>query len=282
MNIELSIGGLPAQLELPRALLEMLLSAVPGERGMDGSEAALLLELALLPSIEAIERILDGAIRLLEIRTGPTSPAQHLLLGARLDLGAGAFPLRLAVPLEAVPFLERVLGPMATGAGLEETLSCVLSCEIGRTPITRRDLQSLLLGDVILPSEPIRLPLEATLTLAERWIVPASLSDRNLTLESGLRCRPAHEEESMMSHDDAQDEVLSLDDLPVRLVFEAGRIEMPFSELNALAPGQVLILPGSAEAPIGIFANGRRIGAGELVRVGERIGMRVIGLTAHG
>ena len=68
-----------------------------------------------------------------------------------------------------------------------------------------------------------------------------------------------------------------MDELPVRLVFEAGRAEVPLGELGQVGPGHVFALPGAAGL-VHILANGRRIGQGELVQVGEGAGVRVLRL----
>ncbi|MGY6646320.1 MAG: type III secretion system cytoplasmic ring protein SctQ [Salinarimonas sp.] len=67
----------------------------------------------------------------------------------------------------------------------------------------------------------------------------------------------------------------SIDEIPVQLVFELGRLEIPLSELESLTSGYVFELGKPLSQSVDIIANGRRVGTGELVRLGEAIGVRV-------
>ncbi len=74
---------------------------------------------------------------------------------------------------------------------------------------------------------------------------------------------------------------LDLDDLPVRLVFELGRVELSLGELQRLAPGALVPLARSLDEPLDIMANGRRLGGGTLVRIGESLGVRIVSLVGN-
>ena len=66
-----------------------------------------------------------------------------------------------------------------------------------------------------------------------------------------------------------------LEQLPVRLVFEVGRLDLPLTEVRRLAPGYVLPLAKPAESAVDVVANGRKIGHGSLMKIGDSIGVRV-------
>jgi len=72
------------------------------------------------------------------------------------------------------------------------------------------------------------------------------------------------------------EDAADLADLPVRLVFDVGRLEMPLGELEAVGPGYVFELGHGPSHPVDILANGRKVGTEEMVRVGEVIGVRVL------
>lgn len=72
-----------------------------------------------------------------------------------------------------------------------------------------------------------------------------------------------------------------LDDLPVRLVFEVGRVELSLGELQRLAPGALVPLGRPLEEPLDIMANGRRLGRGTLVQIGESLGVRIVSLAGN-
>lgn len=61
---------------------------------------------------------------------------------------------------------------------------------------------------------------------------------------------------------------------------EVGRIQMPVKSVMELRPGSVVELQRKASDPVEIYANGRCIGRGEIVVVGEQFGVRVLELGA--
>ena len=69
---------------------------------------------------------------------------------------------------------------------------------------------------------------------------------------------------------------VDFEDLPVRLVFVAGEMEIPLRELHAAAPGYVFDLHQPVDRHVEIRANGRTVGTGELVDIDGRVGVRVL------
>ena len=74
----------------------------------------------------------------------------------------------------------------------------------------------------------------------------------------------------------------SLDELTVKLVFEVGRCDTTLGELRTMAPGHVFALARDPEQAVDIVTGGRRVGTGELVKIGERLGVRVLRLSKDG
>lgn len=65
--------------------------------------------------------------------------------------------------------------------------------------------------------------------------------------------------------------------LPVQLDFEVGQLQLSVGELAALQPGYVFALPAHLEgANVVIRANGRAAGRGEVVAVGDTLGVRLL------
>ena len=67
----------------------------------------------------------------------------------------------------------------------------------------------------------------------------------------------------------------NLDDIPVKLLFEFGRIELSLAEIRQLAPGAIVPIARPLEDSVDIVANGRRIGRGNLVQIGDSLGIRI-------
>jgi type III secretion protein Q len=64
-------------------------------------------------------------------------------------------------------------------------------------------------------------------------------------------------------------------DVPIHLVFELGRTEVPLAELESLSQGYVFETGKPLSQIVDVLANGKRIASGDLVRVGEGIGVRI-------
>lgn len=62
--------------------------------------------------------------------------------------------------------------------------------------------------------------------------------------------------------------------LPV--IVEVGRIQMTVDTLLKLEPGNLLDLNIQPEAGVDLVVNGNRVGKGELIQVGEMVGVRVL------
>ncbi len=66
-----------------------------------------------------------------------------------------------------------------------------------------------------------------------------------------------------------------LRDVEVELTLEIGRRRIRIADLLRLATGQTLELTKAAGEPLDIFVNGRLLGRGEAVVLGDRYGVRI-------
>ena len=66
-----------------------------------------------------------------------------------------------------------------------------------------------------------------------------------------------------------------LADVQVELAVEIGRVKLPLRELLSLAPGAVLELDRSADAPVDVLVNGCLVARGEVVVIDGEFGVRV-------
>ena len=78
-------------------------------------------------------------------------------------------------------------------------------------------------------------------------------------------------------HDDAPTVEDPAGRLPVEIEFEVGKVELRLSDIAGLQPGYVFALPVHLEgANVTIRANGQVAGQGELVAVGDTLGVRLL------
>ena len=71
-------------------------------------------------------------------------------------------------------------------------------------------------------------------------------------------------------------EKASLKDLSMLLDVEIARLSMPMNELMNLQSGNVIDLKITPENPVDLVANGQIIGKGELLNLGDTIGVRIL------
>lgn len=71
----------------------------------------------------------------------------------------------------------------------------------------------------------------------------------------------------------------SIEDLPLPVVIEIGRIQMSIKKLLELQPGNMLELDIHPETGVDLVVNGKRVARGELLRIGEALGVRILELS---
>lgn len=72
------------------------------------------------------------------------------------------------------------------------------------------------------------------------------------------------------------DALTSLQSLPLEVSVEVSRLEMNFKSLSELRPGNLLELPTRPENGVHLVVNGKKLARGELIRVGQLLGVRIL------
>ena len=241
------------------------------------------LQLAWRESMERLEQLGGRRVRLLRAtRAAPDA----------LD----AAPFRFRLSLDSAPArdgVDGVIGADAPGLGLlgllarrlppatrliDPDMPVPVRLELGEMRLTLPALRALAVNDVLLPDTVIEAQPVLWLRADPRHAARARIEEHTLIIES------VFQEDSFMatsvstSRHDEQGPV-SLDDIELRVVFDLGEKILKLGELAALQPGQVLALEVPASRLVAIRANGRLIGRGELVRLAETVGVRVMELA---
>lgn len=66
------------------------------------------------------------------------------------------------------------------------------------------------------------------------------------------------------------------EEIPMTVTIETGRIQMTIKQLMELAPGNVIDLDIRPERGVDLTVNGRCVGRGELLKIGETLGVRIL------
>lgn len=108
--------------------------------------------------------------------------------------------------------------------------------------------------------------------------------------DAGESKEPLFDEDSLLDKEDAaeEDELeemsspqkinIAPEKIPVVLTVEMGHIRMTAEELMNLAPGNLLDLHVLPEQGVDLMINGKKVGRGELLKLGETLGVRILEL----
>ncbi|MEE4888954.1 type III secretion system cytoplasmic ring protein SctQ [Pseudomonas alliivorans] len=286
VSVALMIGQSTVELSVPEPLFE--LSGITWQPGsaIDRQNEALLLEQAWLEWIEPLEAVLGEPLQVIPWTADPTARC----LGVSLAVHIADFPaVRVDLGMNSVAadhvaaLLKRHAAPHQDAL---HGLRLVMRAEAGRAPLRVDELRSLTPGDVVmldtLPDEQIRL------CIGQHFQACARRSGHSLEW-CGL-WRGADPDASTVitfNRNDAMNEPtatpdldVSLDALPLTLVCQVGSVELTLEQLREMAPGTLLPLASSTRDEVDLMVNGRRVGRGELVRIGDGLGVRLLGFNS--
>ncbi|WP_417328946.1 type III secretion system cytoplasmic ring protein SctQ [Halomonas cupida] len=291
LTLGLVLGEAPALLRLDDVALQMLSVPLALKRSLKHCSvdiSALWLEYALLEWFEPLEQMLDVSIHL---SGTPAHPADFpLALPLSLDNGEQRGHLSLSLSSAAA----EVLSP-----GLEQ------HCPVAPRPcsnvtwpvqwiggyqhLTLAELRSLQPGDVVM----VNRPDQGSAVLVGNDLLAATTEHQNNRkpgLQLGSRLHPPtrgdfhmakpanggpedHSTEAPSRTTDSDN--VRLEQLPVHLVCEFGRLELSLKELRELNQGSVLPLSRPPEEAVDLVINGRVMGKGRLVEIGDGLGVQI-------
>ncbi|WP_197038263.1 type III secretion system cytoplasmic ring protein SctQ [Billgrantia saliphila] len=301
----LSIGGAPALLQLCHDSLALLTDRLALRAGLETCEPdlmALWLEYALLEWIEPLEARLGVALRLDEAAPS-AEEASAIRISLRLEadgragqlmLSLGAAAMRAVTPLlDALPPVE----PRPCSA-----LPLPVQWVAGHQRLRLDELRSLMPGDVVLlerPAEALAIAGRPMAVVVEQkdglklLTTPTAGHGDDLDVPQPARAGNDPLGNYPLNNDRSRDDMAenprnpkpsptdaaALDGLPMRLVCELGRLELSLGELRELGPGSVLPLSRPAEGAVDLMVNGRLMGRGRLVEIGDSLGVQIVRLT---
>lgn len=288
VRFETSIGS--GRLTLPGALLQRWLQEADSEADhelMNPEYQALLLEAVLAGEIEWLEEKLRCTIELTDAGSRPNpGEASSLSIVWKEPNGGNAG----IVEFDDVR-LARDVGTLLDSFASRSSLAAPdipvpMRLIYGVASVSVSDLEGLERGDVILfPMDDNGSPRSCCLIGGLRVAPMArTLSGWQLSGEF-LPLRGSEWDFNMTDENTDADEAsedADFAELPILLVFEAGRTSMPLNEVRRLGAGSLVPLNAPADASVTIYASGKRVGRGELVRLGDGLGVRIVNIFDNG
>lgn len=288
LGLHWEMGGHDLVLSLPAGIVGALLATVqPGLALPTEPARSLVLELALEPLLARLEARTGQTLRLLEVREAHAAKAS-------LEFEIGFGPLRGKGHLDLFSPLDGLVPPPFLALGsllnllpeqarpLPEDFPVTAAAEIGTLRLAAGILRRARPGDVLLPQDCPLARGEIALVVGELW-ASAEVAGEHLRLRGRFHPRPNPVESSPMTAptEPARSPAeMDLDTIEITLVFECGRWPMTLGALRAAGEGHVFELGRPLDGPVDIIANGRLIGRGDIVRVGDTLGVRLHGKLA--
>jgi type III secretion protein Q len=200
-------------------------------------------------------------------RASASAPGIRWLLSG--DDGAPLVAGQFWGDLPALEFLLQIWrqAPLVPLRNLAE-LPVYMSLECGRLTLAANELSQLESGDLLL-AELIsrRTEGEVRLQINQETFALASWKNQLVTINRMSTEPPAPANPNQAT---------TVETIPVRLSFSLGDTSLTVRELGAIQPGYVFELPNPGNGQVSIYANGKLFGVGEIVELGERLGVRIL------
>lgn len=282
-RLTMSWSGLPFDLLLPETAVHTWIRA----RFPD-------LDIPELPeplAVAALETACDSVVSLLgagshgPVRIEQLSPGPHENHRFRhviaLELAGRASVLRalVATSAQGLAFLARLARgrPVATNAIGCDDLPITLFAQIGMTWLSPAQVGRLVLRDTILFDQRL-LQNDGHLWIErDGWGLHVRREGQSLKVATPLNQTGG----TMYPEDDehaGRSRLGSLEDIPLRVMFDLGELSMTLGELQGLQAGQALALARPLSDAVHIRVNGALIGTGELVDIDGEMGVTVTAL----
>ncbi|MHC5232475.1 type III secretion system cytoplasmic ring protein SctQ [Brucella sp. LJL56] len=276
-----------ATLHIPGTLFDDWLERSDSTRGFENMQSAdqtLLLEAILDNELNWLEQKLDSGIEFVGVRRRSDHHDDSLLPVVSLKSDCGR-DVALTIGSDQLAQKLATLFDHATDPASLFATSVPVPLRIlyGATTITLHEMKELEQDDVILPADSELHASRSCCLIGDQLAAPVSavnggwhLNDRFLPLTGSEWDFDMATERTTDNSD--EDSVAGLADIPVTLVFEAGRVALPLAEVQRLDAGALITLDAPVDNGVSIFASGKRVGRGELVKLGEKLGIRVVNI----
>jgi type III secretion protein Q len=251
----------------------------------------ILLADALQPLIERVRTMLGTSFEWLP-DAGVLSPAADALCFS-LQCTDGAWDIRGSLSFEDsaawTDSLARLPAPSPAPVPLAlAELPVPLRLGIGHVALSLRELRSITRGDIVaIEPSPLRGTVLGVRVHLGRHGLPAFRAEVRgsaltvLSTEDPTIMKTLDPTNKSAAGDAVDPPLESLEGLEVMLRFEAGQLQIPLRELGQVKPGHVFDLGQPlTQTVVRIVAHGSVVGKGQLVALGEQLGVRVTEFAA--
>jgi type III secretion protein Q len=250
---------------------------------LDPETAAIIVEHALTEPLTLIEQAAGCQLSVITVSkgagkwTGPDRPSLPMVLYVE-RMGIAWSLLRLSA--NDITRLSTVLDMNAGPARAAVDVPLELRVRVGAAAMSLAEIRSIEPGDIILADELARQPGGAVAVIGEHLVAPVEITPAGVRLAAKLRRGRGSPLEWSLNRQHGfhhRIENGGIGDVTVSVMFEAGHLELDLTAVQQLGPGAVLPLAraGRDASDLDVVVNGRVIGRGSLVLIGDSVGVRV-------
>lgn len=285
-RLAFTVDGVAGEAVLCGSVVDAITSAVDPRLSLvclKPEHAGMLVEFALRDELAALEQKVGCRLAITAVcfeHQAPAGADPSVLTFMITVEGLGRSWCELRLPCSDAARLVELLDQGAARLEGAADLPVTVCIRVAAAILSVGEISRLSPGDVVLAEQCCRKPHPAVAVIAEHLVAPVALTTAGGQLVTApMRGRGSAWEWSMEtvagkpSRDGEQNGVV--DDLPVKLVFELGRVDLSLREIRQLAPGAVVALARPLEESVDVVANGRRIGRGNLIQIGDSLGVRL-------
>lgn len=218
----------------------------------------------------------------------PSLPKEALCLDVTFTVKGQSLWGRILCPLELQHALREhfaLTKPPLSALPMTKEVEISLSIGLGFCTLGSNAIQKIAVGDWIFLEhcffDPKTHKGMVTLSLGHVPLFQARPKEQKIhILDYAVYTRGAamENEEEEIEFEAKEAPPLNPEEIPIQLTVEAGRIEMTLDKLLEIRPGNILDFPVSPEMGVDITVHGKRIAKGELVKLGEAIGVKILKL----
>jgi type III secretion protein Q len=290
-TITLKVDTDQAELVVPQGVLTFLLMELDPALSLDRldpEKAAIIIEHVLTEQLTAIEQSTGCHLSVITVSkgagkwTGPDRPNLPMVLYVeRMGIAWSLLRLSASDTLRLCGLFDRSVGPVRGQADIP----LQLRIRVASATMSLAEIRSIEPGDIVLPDDMVRQPDGAVAVIGEHLVVPVEIGQGGCRIGARIRRgrgSPLEWSLNPPTPSAAGNEIGTIDDVDMRVMFEAGKLDLDLSAVQRLTPGTVVPLARAREADLDIVVNGRTIGRGSLVRIGGSMGVRVTRLLGRG
>jgi type III secretion protein Q len=298
VRIEMVIADRLALVHIPIDIITRVAKERFPDLPFDGLEPrlrAIILEYIFAPTLESLEKIFQAPVRLGEVLCPvPLKEPIDFTFSLSFD-GSKTFPMAVSGSRIDKTNLSLLINNMLPDRYVPKNLIVPVSFRAGYATFSVTEIQELDVGaGIILDGTYIHYNKVVAVT-GEQFVQTCTWQNLRPILD-GTLLRYADKETrfftmeadvSSGTSDESSPLVGTVKDVLVHLVFEIGRVQLSVNEIETLGQGYVFDLGRPLGQEVKILSGGRMIGVGELVRIADSIGVRVLQITkekeaAHG